>query len=60
MVTKEKLHKHIDTFPDEMTFSEAMERLAFITQLEERIQEADKGDVVSHIEAKKKLSKWLK
>lgn len=60
MVTKEQLHKYIDTFPDEMTFSEAMERLAFITKLEERIQKAENGEIVSHLEAKEKLSKWLK
>jgi predicted transcriptional regulator len=60
MITKEKLHKHIDTFPDEMTFEEAIERLAFISKVENRINEANEGNVLSHKEAKKKLSKWLK
>jgi predicted transcriptional regulator len=60
MITKEKLHKHIETFPDKMTFEEAIERLAFISKVEKRIHEANKGEVLSHEEAKKKLSKWLK
>ena len=34
-ITKEKLIKHIDDFPDEITIEEVIERLIFIEKLEE-------------------------
>ncbi|SOE21664.1 hypothetical protein SAMN06298216_2121 [Spirosomataceae bacterium TFI 002] len=60
MITKERLHEHIDKLPDEMTIEEAIEKLLFISKLEERIQEADRNETVTYKEAEKQLSKWLK
>lgn len=58
-ITKEKLIKHIDDFPDEITIEEVIERLIFIEKLEERLQESDKNEIINEEHLKNEIQKWF-
>ncbi|WP_374443311.1 hypothetical protein [Epilithonimonas sp.] len=58
-ITKEKLIKHIDDFPDEITIEEVIERLIFIEKLEERLQESDKNEIINEEDLKNEIQKWF-
>ena len=55
-ITKEKLKKHIDDFPDEISIEEVIERLIFIEKLEERLQESDKNQTIDEDQLKFELN----
>lgn len=55
-ITKEKLKKHIDDFPDEISIEEVIERLIFIEKLEERLQESDKNETIDEDQLKFELN----
>lgn len=59
-ITKEKLHKHIDEFPDEISIDEVIERLIMIEKLETRIKESEGKDTVSEEDLKKEMGEWFK
>jgi len=54
-ITKEKLIKHIDDFPDEITIEEVIERLIFIEKLEESLQESDKNEIINEEDLKNEI-----
>lgn len=56
IITKEKLKKHIDDFPDEISIEEVIERLIFIEKLEERLQESDKNQTIDEDQLKFELN----
>ena len=58
-ITKEKLKKHIDSFPDEISIEEVIERLIFIEKLEERIQESDKNETIDEDQLKNEIQQWF-
>lgn len=58
-ITKEKLHKQIDEFPDEISIDEVIERLIMIEKLETRIQESDENDTISEEDLKKEMGQWF-
>ncbi len=60
VTTKEKLFQILETLPDETTAEEAMERILFMAKVEKGMLQADEGDSLSHFEARKSLSKWLR
>ena len=43
MITKEKLLTHIETFPDNMSIDELIDRLIFVEKLEERLAQSKKN-----------------
>lgn len=49
----------IHNLPEEASIEEAMEKLYLLYKIEKGIQQADAGRIISHEEAKKRLSKWL-
>ena len=59
MITKEKLINHIETFPDNMSIDELIDRLIFVEKLEKRIEESKKGETISEDELKKEMEKWF-
>ena len=59
MVKKNTVQKLLDEFPNEFALELFMEKLAFLREIQIGMEQADKGEVVSHEEAKKRLSKWL-
>ena len=58
-ITKEKLKKHIDDVPDEISIEEVIERLIFIEKLEERLQESDKNETIDEDQLKNEIQQWF-
>ena len=58
-ITKEKLKKHIDDVPDEISIEEVIERLIFIEKLEERLHESDKNETIDEDQLKKEIQQWF-
>jgi len=59
MITKEKLKKHIEKFPDEMSIDELIDRLVFVEKLENRISQSINGETISDEELKIEMEKWF-
>ncbi|NNF33384.1 MAG: hypothetical protein HKN68_04710 [Saprospiraceae bacterium] len=59
MITKEKLYKQIESFPDELEIEELIERLLLIDKLEKRKIESDNDDTVSEGELDNEIKGWL-
>lgn len=59
-ITKEKLQKQIDEFPDEISIDEVIERLIMIEKIETRIQESENNETISEENLKIEMKKWFK
>jgi hypothetical protein len=57
---KQKAIEAIQTLPDNAGFEDVMDRLYFVMTIERRLESLDRGEGISHEEAKRRLSKWLK
>ncbi|EKD25883.1 MAG: hypothetical protein ACD_79C01454G0001 [uncultured bacterium] len=60
MTVKEQVLNVMKELPNTASIEDAMERLYFLYKIEKGIQQADKGQTISHEAAKKRLKKWLK
>lgn len=58
MITKEKLLAQIESFPENISIDELIDRLIFIEKLEKRILESEKEETISEEELKTIISKW--
>lgn len=59
-ITKEKLHRQIDEFPDEISIDEVIERLIMIEKLEIRKKESEDNETISEDELKNEIDEWFK
>lgn len=59
MISKEKLLKHIEKFPEEMSLEELIERLILVEKLEKRIEESEKREVISEDQLKREMEEWF-
>ena len=50
----------IQRLPDESSYEDIVERLLFLQKVEAGLEDIREGRVVSHDEAKRRLSRWLK
>ncbi len=53
---KKLLKEAVDNLPPDATVEEAMERLLFLSKIEQGIAEADAGKTLSHEEVRKRLA----
>ena len=60
MLTKEQMVKAIQELPEDASVDEAVDRLYLLEKIERGIAQADAGQTVSHEEALRRLSRWLK
>jgi len=60
MLTKTKLLKTIKDLPNQFTVEELIDRIILLQKIDIGIEQSEKGQIVSTVEAKKKLKKWLK
>lgn len=60
MITKEQIKKHLETFPEEFSIDELIERLLFIEKLEKRIQESDSNLTTTEESLKVEMQEWFK
>ena len=58
MLTKEKLKSHIESFPDEISIDELIDRLIFIDKLEKRIRESEEGKTISEDIVREESKSW--
>lgn len=60
MTITEKVVKAVQGLPDDASIEEAMERLLFMAKIERGLEQADRGQTVSHDDVKERMAKWLK
>jgi hypothetical protein len=49
----------LDSLPDNISYETILAELLFKIQVLERSEGVDRGEVVSHAEARKRLARWL-
>jgi len=60
MNAKSKVLDMVSHLPDDSTLDDIGYRLYVLESIEEGLAELDKGEYVSHVQAKKELAKWIK
>lgn len=60
MLTRKKVIASIQDMPAKIEVEDLIERIILLQKIEDGIEQAKAGKVVSHQEAKKRLAKWLK
>ncbi len=60
MISKTKLKAQIESFPEEFTIDELIDRLILIEKIEHGNKQADNGEEISEQELDKEISKWFK
>lgn len=60
MLTKAKLQKQIEKFPDEFSIDELVDSLILIEKVEKGAIQSGNGDVISEAELDKEIQKWFK
>ncbi len=53
---KQKILQALGELPDEATLEDAIERLCFLAKVEEGLRQSERGETVSHEEAKRRLT----
>lgn len=60
MITKKQLERTIQTFPDEFTLEELIEKLILLDKIQRGDKDSRHGDVISDEELDRELEKWFK
>ena len=60
MLTKSKVLETVASLPEHFSLDELVERLIILEKIQIGRLQAEKGKVLSHEEAKKRLNKWRK
>lgn len=58
-ITKEKAIGAVNNLPDEFDVEQLIEKMIFIQQVEEGLEQSKKRQVVSFEDAKNSMKKWL-
>ena len=59
MLTKIKLLKEVEKFPDEFSIDELVEKLILIEKIETGNQQSERDDIVSEAEMDYEIKKWF-
>jgi len=59
MLTKTRLKKQIDKFPEEFSIDELIENLILIEKIETGDKQSENGEVLSEVEIKNEIKKWF-
>ncbi len=59
MLTKTKLKKHIEKFPEQFSIDELIERLILIEKIENGMEQSKNKETISEIELDKEIKKWF-
>lgn len=59
MTAKDEILELMKQIPDGLTVDEALERLQLLYDVHKGLEEVEKGETVSHEEAKRMIDKWL-
>ena len=60
MLTKSKLREQIETFPEEFSIDELVERLILVEKIDRGNKQSEKGEVISESELDNEIEKWFK
>ena len=60
MLTKERLQKEIEKFPEQFTIDELIEKLILIEKIHEGEKQSENGKIISEKELDKEIEKWFK
>jgi hypothetical protein len=55
IAAKQLLREAIERLPDDATVEDAMERLYFLAKVARGLEAADRGDIVSHDDARREM-----
>ena len=55
---KHKVLKAIEEMPQDVTFSDVMERLYLLYKIDRGLNQVEAGDTMSHEQAKKQIKTW--
>ena len=58
-MTKQQVITSLQDLPDSFEPEQLIERLISLQKMEERLEQVERGEVVSMEEAKQRLAKWL-
>ena len=59
MALKQQIIDLIEKMPDTLTIDDVIEELCFKMQVDEGLEQLDRGQILEHDQVKQKLSKWL-
>jgi hypothetical protein len=60
MITKEKLKKQLEQFPEEFSIDELIEKLILIEKIDNGNLQSENGDVISEKDLDNEIKKWFK
>ncbi len=60
MLTKTKLKEQIETFPEEFSIDDLVERLILIEKIEIGMAQSNRGEIVSDSELDNEIEEWFK
>lgn len=60
MLTKMRLKKEIEKFPEKFTIDELIEKLILIEKIQEGEKQSEKGEIISENDLDKEIQKWFK
>jgi len=59
MITKTKLKEQIDSFPEEFSIDDLVERLILVEKIENGKNQSDKNEILSESELDEEVDKWF-
>jgi predicted transcriptional regulator len=59
MGTKQQILKAMEDLPDDAGVEDALERLYLLYKVEKGVAEADRGELISQQEVRRRMAKWL-
>ena len=59
MTEKEEILAVIERLPDDATIGDAIERLLVLYKVQHGLDQLDRGEGISHDEAKRRIRQWL-
>ncbi|MEM8601674.1 MAG: hypothetical protein AAGF99_17290 [Bacteroidota bacterium] len=54
-LTKRQIVRAVEDLPDDATIDDAIERLLFLSKIEEGLRQAERGETIPHEEVKRRL-----
>ncbi len=60
MIKKNQLKETIESFPDEFTLEELVDKLILLDKIEKGNRDSIEGNTVSEVELEEEMKKWFK
>ncbi len=60
MISKSKLKEQIESFPEEFSIDELVERLILVEKIERGNQQSESGEIISESDLDSEIEKWFK